>query len=548
MDKIAKITTTGQLLNLIQENKKEIEPENLEGLRYAIYLRKSTEDPEKQVRSVEDQRSECIKLAEDNEIIVLEENIIEEHKSAKEVGIRPKFRNLLDRVIAGELDGIIAWHPNRLSRNMGEAGEIIDLLDKKIIKDLKFASHTFVNDPSGKMLLGIVFVMAKQYSEQLSTDINRGNRKSVEVGAYIGDSKHGYYKDINQHLRPDGNNFVLLQEAFQRRLQGETLTDIADFLNTSSYTKRNKQADKTKKPKFSKQSLSNLFGEPIYAGINDYGKNTVDLTKIYDFIPAITVEEFIKINKYDPYEKSFKPKKVSRSKSKREADLLSGKVNCHYCKNNMNPGISKGSKGTPYYYFRCTTKNCERHNKSTRAKVIIDYVIEYLNKKPFSSQETYQSYRNEILRLQKTKVSSINEQINNGKRNLGRINSDIEAIKTNLAKETERDYKKIIKDELITAKDKSRVLRKGIQELEQKKTNISKSPLVFEEFIRVIDEIPRKITKVQNSGQLDSILSKIYLNFSVTQKTVEKYTLKAPFGALECIDETKVSSGGPDRT
>jgi hypothetical protein len=118
----------------------------------------------------------------------------------------------------------------------------------------------------------------------------------------------------------------------------------------------------------------------------------------------------------------------------------------------------------------------------------------------------------------------------------------------NLAKETERDYKNIFKEELDTAKDKSKVLRKGIQELEQRKTNISKSPLVFEEFIKVIDQITEKIAKVQSTVQLDSISSKIFLNFSVSHKNVEKYMLKAPFGTLEQCDETNVSSGGPDRT
>lgn len=108
----------------------------------------------------------------------------------------------------------------------------------------------------------------------------------------------------------------------------------------------------------SKQSLSNLFGERIYAGVNDYGKNIVDLTKIYDFTPAITVEEFIKINKYNPYEKKFKTKKVKRSKEKREADLLNGKVTCLYCNKSMHSDISKGSKGTQYYYFRCMEKSC----------------------------------------------------------------------------------------------------------------------------------------------------------------------------------------------
>jgi site-specific DNA recombinase len=178
------IVTSLQLMEMLQSTvpKTDNTPANL---RYAIYVRKSTDSEEKQERSLEDQLDECKKLAIENGIIVLQENIIQESESAKESGIRPKFTKLLARIKVGELDAIIAWHPNRLTRNMLEAGEIIDLLDRHIIKDLKFPSHTFVNDASGKMLLGIVFVMAKQYSEQLGIDIQRGIDKSIQAGSYI---------------------------------------------------------------------------------------------------------------------------------------------------------------------------------------------------------------------------------------------------------------------------------------------------------------------------------------------------------------------------
>lgn len=520
------------------------EKQDLGSLRYGIYLRKSTEDPEKQVRSIEDQEAECLKVANDHNIVVLKENIIKEEKSAKESGIRPLFRKLLDRVIDGELDGIIAWHPNRLTRNMGEAGEIIDLLDKNIIKDLKFASHTFVNDPSGKMLLGIVFVMAKQYSEQLSSDVHRGNKKSTEAGAYINKAKHGYYKDSNQFLRPDGNNFALMQEAFQMRLQKKTLQSIADFLNHSSYSRKNSQNSKPIKTKFYKQSLSKVFADPIYAGVNKYGKNIVTLKNIYDFIPMISVEEYIKINKFNPHEKVFKGKQMKRSKYKREASFLNGQVFCNHCKGSMSAGISKGSKGGSYYYFRCMTKDCERYNKSTRGKVIFDYVINYLAKKPFSSLEAYQSYKAEILRKQKEDTQTVTDQINNTKRNLGKIQSEMKLLKSKIVKETDSEMIDIQREELSITKDREKHLKQAIQELLEKKDNLTKSPQAFEQFMQVIDGLSETLPKVQKNAQKGSIISKIFLNFYVSQKSVEKYTLKAPFGALERVNDSKVNDGG----
>lgn len=541
---------TREMLRVFLQNQDESIPKDGEphGLRYAIYLRKSTDDPEKQVRSVEDQESECLKVAEDNGITVLEEDIIREHESAKVSGMRPLFRKLLDRLIAGELDGIIAWHPNRLARNMLEAGEIIDLLDRNTIKDLKFAAHTFANDSSGKMLLGMVFVLAKQYSDQLSTDVMRGNRKSIESGAYINKSKHGYVKDTDQRLRPDGNNYALMKEAFRKRLQGETLETIAQYLNESSYTRRNREDSDPYKTKFTKQVLSSVFGDPVYAGVVHYGKSYKELEEVYDFMPMITPEEFFLLNNYDPYAQKVKLKRVKRSKGNLKADLLSGQVLCHYCKSSMHGGATRSSAGKRYYYFRCGKKECEMFNKSTRAKVIVDFAKNYLAQKPFTSKESYESYRQEIMRLQQSESGKIQSQIMAAKQNLNNVYDDIESVESNMAKETDAEMKGIQREQRKKLKDREKHLRKVIKELDAKKKNILKAPATFEKFIAIIDDLSDTLDRVQSTEELDGLLSKIFLNLYVTQKSVEKYTLKAPFGALECLNRDEVSLGGRCRT
>lgn len=96
-------------------------------LKYVIYLRKSTENIDRQARSIQDQLIECQQLADKLGLRVVDE--IAERQSAKDSGARMMFRKMLDGAKAGKFGGIIAWHPDRLARNMMEAGEIIDLLD-----------------------------------------------------------------------------------------------------------------------------------------------------------------------------------------------------------------------------------------------------------------------------------------------------------------------------------------------------------------------------------------------------------------------------------
>lgn len=122
------------------------EDETTPVLRYVIYARKSTDSTEKQERSIGDQIAECKALAE--RIGLRYTRILHEEKSAKLSGKRTVFREMLEDIRNGKYDGIIAWAPDRLARNMKEGGEIIDMLDKGEITDIKFASGmTFTNDP-----------------------------------------------------------------------------------------------------------------------------------------------------------------------------------------------------------------------------------------------------------------------------------------------------------------------------------------------------------------------------------------------------------------
>src|SRR5579884_2593580 len=199
-----KPTTTQDLLKILKDMypAQDARDIDIKELRYVIYARKSTTDEERQEQSIPAQVDECIKREViPNGLKVVK--IIREKRSAKLPDIRKKFRDMLDDIIDLKYDGIIAWHPDRLSRNMKEAGEIIDMLDKGQIKDLRFATSTFENNPTGKMLLGISFVLSKQHSEHLSESVTRGNRSKTEKGIFFDEQKHGYQITEDGKLYPD---------------------------------------------------------------------------------------------------------------------------------------------------------------------------------------------------------------------------------------------------------------------------------------------------------------------------------------------------------
>lgn len=80
-------------------------------LKYVLYARKSTDDPQRQVRSIGDQIFECKQLAARIGINIIK--VLEETKSAKKPNQRPVFRQMLSDLKNGVYDGIM--HKNQLS-------------------------------------------------------------------------------------------------------------------------------------------------------------------------------------------------------------------------------------------------------------------------------------------------------------------------------------------------------------------------------------------------------------------------------------------------
>ena len=146
----------------------------LEKRNYVIYLRKSTDDEAKQVRSIDDQRDECKALARQLNIDPKRLTILEESASTKKSGNRPIFNKMPHDFQTGKYHGLISWSPYRISRNMKEAGEVIEMIDEEVIQDLRFRTYHFDNTPNGKMMLGILFATSKQYSDKLAVDVKRG--------------------------------------------------------------------------------------------------------------------------------------------------------------------------------------------------------------------------------------------------------------------------------------------------------------------------------------------------------------------------------------
>ena len=158
-------------------------------MKFFIYARKSTDDEERQILSIQAQLDELRELARKESLTVAREYI--EAQTAKEPG-RPVFNDMMQALEKGEAQAILSWHPDRLARNSIDGGRVIYALDTGKLATLKFPTHWFENTPQGKFMLQIAFGQSKYYVDNLSENIKRGIRKKLRDGVYPNKPPIGY--------------------------------------------------------------------------------------------------------------------------------------------------------------------------------------------------------------------------------------------------------------------------------------------------------------------------------------------------------------------
>ncbi|MFA6416388.1 MAG: recombinase family protein [Candidatus Paceibacterota bacterium] len=162
-------------------------------IKYVLYARKSTESEERQILSIDSQVKEMLQLAERDNLEIVD--IRREAHSAKDSGQRPIFKELLEDIRQGRFNGILTWAPDRLSRNAGDLGSVVDLMDQKLLLQIRTYGQTFINSPNEKFLLMILCSQAKLENDNKSVNVKRGLRTRCEMGLRPGVPPTGYLNE-----------------------------------------------------------------------------------------------------------------------------------------------------------------------------------------------------------------------------------------------------------------------------------------------------------------------------------------------------------------
>lgn len=212
---------------------------NTQQLKYCLYARKSSESDERQAMSIDSQIKEMRALAQREGLLITDTKY--ESRSAKESGQRDTYNELLSDLKYGKFNAILTWAPDRLSRNAGDLGSIVDLMDQKKLLQIRTFSQTFSNNPNEKFLLMILCSQAKLENDNRGINVKRGIRAKCEMGWRPGTAPIGYMNRAFGGIKdiiPDPDRAETIKQIFERTVGGWSGRRIKAWLDGNGFTNK----------------------------------------------------------------------------------------------------------------------------------------------------------------------------------------------------------------------------------------------------------------------------------------------------------------------
>src|SRR3989344_1439613 len=275
--------------NMIKKSSNQIDS----NIRFFLYARKSSESEDRQVQSIGDQTDRLTKLAESENLEIVE--ILSEAKSAKNPDNRPIFTRMLERIEAGEANGILCWEINRLSRNPVDSGKIQWLSQQGILKSIRTITREYKPDDNA-LILSVESGSANQFILDLKRGVRRGLDSKLEKGQAPILAPLGYLNTKTEvrgenYIVKDPERFDVIRKMWDLMLGGNyNPPKILEMANNEWGLRPRKMKHRGCKP-ISRSTIYRIFTDPFYIGMFQYGGRTYQ----GKHEPMITLDEYDRV-------------------------------------------------------------------------------------------------------------------------------------------------------------------------------------------------------------------------------------------------------------
>ena len=351
---------------------------------FAIYSRVSS-DRQKENHTIASQVTALIQYAESNGYVVPPEWQFQDEGYSGATLLRPGLETLRDLAAGGQLDGVLIYSPDRLSRKYAYQVLLVEELSRCGVEVI-FLKAPSAETPEDQLLVQFQGMIAEYERAQIAERSRRGKRHRAQQGSvnvlsgapygyrYAKRSEHAdaYYKVVESEAR-------IVQMVFDiYTKQNMSINAIARMLNEQEIPTR------TGVTRWERSTVWGMLRNPAYKGRACFGKTEIRTRQritrplrqrngftnrnsanherprqewIEIAVPALVSEEVFTLAQ----EQLEKNKKHSRRRTI-EPTLLQGMLVCEHCGYALYRTSTRTSRRKIYYY-RCLGSDAYRHLK-----------------------------------------------------------------------------------------------------------------------------------------------------------------------------------------
>ncbi|WP_306009378.1 recombinase family protein [Bacillus sp. MMSF_3328] len=321
-------------------------------MRCAVYVRVSTEEQAKHGYSIPAQieklEAYCLSQGWD-----LKEKYIDEGYSAKDLN-RPKFEKMMEQVKSGNIDVILVYRLDRLTRSVVDLYEILKVLDEN---NCMFKSATEVYDTTnamGRLFITLVAAIAQWERENLAERVRFGLEKKIKSGKWKGGMAPYGYKMVDKNLIVNEEEVSVVKTIFESSRNFGFYT-VAKQLTEKGYPTR-------KGGNWHVDSVRDIANNPIYAGYLTFNSSPKETKKppgdqkLYDgnHERIVSREEFWQLQDI------LSKRRTIGGKRETSSYYFSSILKCNRCGYSMSGHKTAGKKS-----YRCSGKKagikCNSH-------------------------------------------------------------------------------------------------------------------------------------------------------------------------------------------
>ncbi|HBC2028991.1 TPA: recombinase family protein [Clostridium perfringens] len=457
---------------------------------------------------------------------------------------RPAFKRLINDIKYGNINLLICYRLDRISRNVADFSSVLDILQEYKVDFISIKEQFDTSSPMGRAMIYIASVFAQLERETIAERIKDNMLEMAKKGKWTGGklplgftSKKTAYIDeegkkrFKVSLIHDNKDLEFVKFLYEKYLE------LGSLHKLETYTHENNIRSASGKI-FEKSTLKIILQNPIYVkadenvfnyfenkGWSVYGepdgihsllsynktetaKKDGKLTKrnkdeSESLVAVSNIEGYIDSSLWLKVQYQFKKNKDTFPRlGKTHNALLVGKLFCGNCGTRMiiQHGRTSSKTGIKNFYYVCSLKKtskkklCKAHNVKTDflENLVLDALEKLYDKKEYISDS---------LKINLKQNKNTIEEINNTKKLIEIKNTKLSTLVEKLS----LDFDNLISDILIPEMKK---LKLEINDLESKLEDLKLKKQESEMNKIEIDLITSLLNKCKNIKELDRIEQK----------------------------------------